>query len=114
MTNSLINRLKICHQIPNRSFHYKCKQFPVCARCTGILLGYCTIPLFYFGIIKTPVIIIAIIIIPLIIDSITQYSGLRESNNTLRLITGILAGFAFSALVVIAANLIISCYNLLN
>lgn len=114
MTNSLINKLKICHQIPNRSFHYKGKQFPVCARCTGILLGYCTIPLFYFGIIKIPIIFIVLLIIPLLIDSIAQYLGLKESNNTLRLITGFSAGFAFSALVVIAANLIISCYNLLN
>lgn len=107
---ALINKLKICHQIPERSFYYKSKQFPVCARCTGILLGYFSVSLFYLGIIKIPIIFIAIIIIPLFIDSITQYLGLRESNNTLRLITGFLAGFGFSALVVIVANVIISSF----
>lgn len=28
-----------CHQMPERSFSYKGKQFPVCARCTGIFIG---------------------------------------------------------------------------
>ena len=95
MINYLINRFKLCHQIPERSFHYKGKQFPVCARCTGILLGYGTIPLFYFGIIKIPILFIILLNIPLIIDSTTQYLGFRESSNRLRLITGILAGFAW-------------------
>lgn len=107
MINYLINRFKLCHQIPERSFHYKSKQFPVCARCTGILLGYCTIPLFYFGIIKISILFVILLSIPLLIDSTTQYLGLRESNNGLRLITGILAGFACSALVVIVVKIII-------
>lgn len=107
MINHLINRLKLCHQIPERSFHYKSKQFPVCARCTGILLGYCTIPLFYLEIIKIPISLIILLNIPLLIDSISQYLGLRESNNILRLITGILSGFACSALVIIILNLVI-------
>ncbi len=28
-----------CHQMPERSFFYHGKQFPVCARCTGATLG---------------------------------------------------------------------------
>ena len=28
-----------CHQMPERSFFYKGKQFPVCARCTGVIIG---------------------------------------------------------------------------
>ena len=29
----------VCHQIPERSFHFWATQLPVCARCTGIYLG---------------------------------------------------------------------------
>jgi len=29
----------LCHQKPERSFFYKKKQFPVCSRCTGIVIG---------------------------------------------------------------------------
>ena len=28
-----------CHQMEERSFHFKGYQFPVCARCTGVFLG---------------------------------------------------------------------------
>lgn len=28
-----------CHQMPERSFFIRGKQFPVCARCTGVFLG---------------------------------------------------------------------------
>ena len=28
-----------CHQMPERTFFYKGKQFPVCARCTGVIIG---------------------------------------------------------------------------
>lgn len=29
----------ICHQQPERSFHYAGAQYPVCARCLGLYLG---------------------------------------------------------------------------
>ena len=29
-----------CHQMPERSFFFKGYQFPVCERCTGLLIGY--------------------------------------------------------------------------
>jgi uncharacterized membrane protein len=29
----------VCHQIPERSFHFSGIQFPVCARCTGLYVG---------------------------------------------------------------------------
>ena len=31
----------VCHQIPERSFHFAGSQLPVCARCLGIYLGAC-------------------------------------------------------------------------
>lgn len=36
-----------CHQRPDRSFFFRGRQFPLCARCTGVLLGYfLAIPLY--------------------------------------------------------------------
>jgi hypothetical protein len=30
---------RICHQRPERSFHYRDTAWPVCARCTGLYLA---------------------------------------------------------------------------
>lgn len=82
----------LCHQRPDRSFFFRGHQFPLCARCTGLVIGtlvYCiysylfpvyyTYELFYFGI---------LIQLPYIIDGLTQLFEFRESNNTLRFVTG--------------------------
>jgi uncharacterized membrane protein len=31
----------VCHQRPDRSFHYNGAQLPVCARCAGLYAGAC-------------------------------------------------------------------------
>src|SRR5512144_352505 len=31
----------VCHQLPERSFHWHGAQLAVCARCTGLYLGAC-------------------------------------------------------------------------
>lgn len=91
----------ICHRIPERSFYLRGTQFPVCARCTGILLGYLIFPLVYLGIIRIPIILIILLNMPILIDGLSQNMGLRESNNKLRLMTGILSGFASCGLIVL-------------
>lgn len=84
-----------CHRIPSRSFFYKKKQFPVCARCTGIYLGFfIMIPLLWFY--QIGMIISIILILPTLIDGLTQAYLNRESTNFLRLSTGILAGIGMS------------------
>ncbi|PQL91928.1 DUF2085 domain-containing protein [Apibacter adventoris] len=35
-----------CHQKPERSFFWKRKQFPLCARCTGIYIAF--VPFSFF------------------------------------------------------------------
>lgn len=81
-----------CHQMPNRSFFINGRyQFPVCARCTGVILGYiaavCTVHMsissavcvFFCGL--------------MFLDWLIQFLGIRSSTNLRRLITGILGGF---------------------
>lgn len=88
----LLNVLFACHRLPNRSFFYKGRQFPICARCSGILIGY-FLGLIYFLLFGSiPLIYAVIILIPLIIDGGIQYINKLESTNLRRFITGLLAG----------------------
>lgn len=86
----------ICHRRPDRSFFIRGHQFPVCSRCTGIYLSIFiyVIYAYYIPIHYTlyHVIIAILLIIPCAIDGTTQLFYIRESNNTLRFITGFLAG----------------------
>ncbi|MFH6965476.1 DUF2085 domain-containing protein [Flavobacterium sp. FlaQc-28] len=86
-----------CHKLPERSFFYKGKQFPFCARCTGIYAGYFIfIPLLWF--IKIDIYWALLSILPTMIDGFTQAYFDRESNNFLRFSTGILAGYGLAGL----------------
>lgn len=81
-----------CHQRVDRSFFIKGYQFPVCARCTGLIIGYMAAIVIY-GFIKFRFIIYLALVCPMAIDGITQYIKLRESTQFLRIITGILGGY---------------------
>lgn len=84
-----------CHQLPERSFFLFGNKLAVCARCTGIYVGFFAGSLLYFlsqTRIRPRVLLIAGL--PLVLDGGTQLIGLRMSNNILRVSTGLLAGFA--------------------
>lgn len=83
-----------CHCREDRSFHYKNKKFPICARCTGELIGIIlSIFSYYF---YSPSIVVSIcIMIPMLIDGFSQLLTKYESNNIKRLITGLLFGYGF-------------------
>lgn len=95
-----------CHQNPERSFFWKKKQFPVCARCTGIHLGYFTFPVFLFDLYSINIWFTIAIILPTYIDGITQAYFKRESNNILRVSTGLMAGVGKMSLVAIIGQFI--------
>lgn len=79
--------------MPEHSFHYKGKQFPVCARCTGAFIGYFMGGLIYpFFII--PLWLAFIFCFFMFSDWLMQRINWIESTNIRRLITGILCGFA--------------------
>ena len=88
-----------CHRYPKRSFYWKGKQFPVCARCTGIHLGYLSLPFFLFGLIHFNWIISIIFILPTLFDGITQAYFNRESTNFIRVVSGFLAGIGIMSVV---------------
>ena len=93
----------ICHRKPERSFHIKGHQFPVCARCTGFyvaLVSYFTYTYYFYVEYSFQLVFIAIIcIVPTFIDGFTQLIGHRESNNSLRFITGLMGGLGFGIIV---------------
>lgn len=94
-------QLTFCHRKPERSFFWKGKQFPVCARCTGIHIGYIAFPFFLFQIFSLNIWWTLALILPTYIDGWTQAFFNRESNNFLRVTTGLMAGVGMMSLVAI-------------
>lgn len=104
----ILHYMFFCHRLPERSFHYKGKPFPICARCTGILIGYiigifslCIVP---YSSVNT-LVLGPLLILPLAIDGTGQLYGYWVSNNIRRCLTGILAGVGTIYLVRFCANL---------
>lgn len=86
-----------CHQLSERSFFYKRYQFPVCARCTGVLIGYIlSIPLSFF--IEFKIYVYIFICLIMFFDWLIQYLKICESTNIRRLITGILGGYGLMSI----------------
>ena len=87
----ICGKLSGCHQMPERSFFVGSRQFPLCARCTGIAAGHVlgAVVSFFrpvsFGFLLGT--------LPLMIDGITQQITSYESTNRRRLWTGLLYGF---------------------
>ena len=88
-----LNYFFVCHRLPERSFFYRGHQFPLCARCTGILFGYLLAILFWIFFDPIPLLFAAVLLVPLTLDGVFQYLNYWESTNLRRLMTGILAGF---------------------
>lgn len=96
----ILNYFFLCHQLPERSFFFRGHQFPICARCTGILFGYIIGGLIAIKYRHIPLGILVLLLIPLGIDGSAQYLGLWKSTNKRRLLTGIAAGIATDFLLV--------------
>lgn len=81
-----------CHQMEERSFSFKGYQFPVCARCTGVILGeIIAVILMLFKVKINTYLCIAMLLI-MGLDWFIQFLKIKESNNIRRLITGTIAG----------------------
>ena len=89
-----------CHCKEERSFHYKGEKFPICARCTGELVGilFALISCFFY---RPSIPVCIVLMIPLIVDGFVQRLTSYESTNPRRLITGVLFGYALFMLLII-------------
>ena len=100
-----------CHQIPSRSFEAGGLVFSVCARDTGIYLGLIFTVLVAFilysrlgrkpGDLPPTFYLVALVFmaLPMAIDGGTSYLGLRETNNTIRYLTGFGMGISCGSLI---------------
>jgi len=99
LTTSILG--KICHQYPSRCFYVFGSNMGLCARCFSIysvILIVCILSVF-FDIsvsLKNRFLIALSFVVPLLLDGISQYFRVRESNNYFRLLTGLFAGIGIS------------------
>jgi uncharacterized membrane protein len=93
----------ICHRIPERTFNIKGHYFPVCSRCTGFYIGafsyFIYVYFFYVHYTFNLIILAILMLIPAFLDGFTQLIGSRNSNNVLRLSTGLIGGVGFGILI---------------
>jgi uncharacterized membrane protein len=99
----------LCHQLPDRSFFAAGHQLPVCARDTGVYLGFVVALLvmtaFDRGRRRTgmpPAWLLGVGFAALVAmgwDGITSYAGLRATTNLIRLATGTGVGFAIALVI---------------
>lgn len=86
-----------CHQMPKRSFFLKGYQFPVCARCTGVIVSALIAAIVFFKK-KLPIRLCIALSSVMLLDWGMQYLNIRESTNPRRFITGLIGGFGYSTL----------------
>lgn len=93
-----------CHRRPDRTFKFKDKYFPVCARCTGIYIGVFFMFLLNYFIdlnYDTDLLLLSIILMfPMIVDGVTQLLRWRESYNLLRIATGLPFGIGYGLILI--------------
>jgi uncharacterized membrane protein len=86
-----------CHQRHDRSFFFRGYQFPVCARCTGLFIGYLLGFIFCWFLLPIKLLPLGICtfvsVTALGIDGVLQLKNICISNNPRRIITGLFCGF---------------------
>lgn len=97
-----------CHRMQERSMILWGKQFPLCYRCMGILLGiiigipFASVLVQFLSVVH--LLLGGILISTLLIDGFTQKWGWRQSTNPLRLLTGLLCGLGLSLVIVLSSK----------
>lgn len=82
-----------CHQQASHSFFYHGKQFPVCARCTGVFIGQVIAVICILFSIMSNIILSTTLLLIMGLDWFVQEIRILESTNIRRLVTGILGGY---------------------
>jgi len=97
----------LCHQLPERSFIGGGVQVPVCARDTGIYMGF-VIAILVMAVLEgrerpteppsvLKSLVLGLMVGTMVFDGVTSYAGLRTTTNEIRLLTGLAAGYALAA-----------------
>ena len=94
----------VCHQMPDRTLVVGGRMLPVCARCSGMYLGFVLALLlqlagnrgrFRIGVPPVWVAVIAALGMGVMaFDGVSSYAGWRTTTNDIRLVTGSLTGAA--------------------
>lgn len=98
--NKFLQYTFMCHRLPERSFYCRGKQFPLCARCTGIMCGYIIGLLILMTYGRLSLLLSFALIIPMVVDGTGQLFYKWESNNFRRLITGIMGGISIDFILI--------------
>lgn len=104
----------LCHQLPDRSLFGGGYQLPVCARDTGIYFGFvASLAMIALldrgrrrdGLPHPGLLVLGGAFVAFMAwDGLTSYLGMRETTNDLRLVTGLLTGWALPLVVVPMLN----------
>jgi len=84
-----------CHGIPDRCLTIRGHTLPICARCTGLLIGIAAgflLPATGYLPSVVAIGLALLLVAPLLVDGLTQLAGLRHSTNSQRIVTGAIAG----------------------
>ncbi len=88
-----------CHQLSERSFTINDNQMPFCARDVGIFIGLVAgMAIVVLLAPRFSWLVLAALVLPILVDGGVQLTGMYESNNLLRLLTGTLGGVGASYL----------------
>lgn len=97
---SKIGKVPLCNGKPERAPHLGSFCFPLCWRCTSIIIGIALLNWielsFFYSHITMGMLLSFMLLIPCIIDGLKQNFQNYESTNKRRIITGILAGCGFN------------------
>lgn len=98
----------VCHQLPERTIFVGSGPLPVCARDTGIYIGF-AVSYALLAVMQRDrptemprrwlIVLCAFFVGVMAVDGLTSYAGLRQTTNDIRLMTGLLAGFALPPLI---------------
>jgi uncharacterized membrane protein len=95
--NKKLGLALLCHRQEDKCLKILGRSL-LCARCFGICIG---VPITYLILlmnIRVPILVSILFVLPLLFDGFSQLFGLRESNNLLRLLTGMLCSVGLLSL----------------